>query len=73
MPRTEAPLKSMVMKDFPPAALCKNYPMIGKVCKPPIKLCDRTVFDTYDEILDKCAQAWNFFVNDPERISSTTD
>jgi integrase len=68
-----APLKSMVMKDFPPAALCKSYPMIGKVCKPPIKLCDRTVFDTYDEILDKCAQAWNFFVNDPERISSTTD
>ena len=32
-----------------------------------------TVFDTYDEILDKCAQAWNFFANDPERISSITD
>ncbi|MFT5625443.1 MAG: hypothetical protein ACI8Z0_001945, partial [Lentimonas sp.] len=25
------------------------------------------------EILDKCAQAWNFFANDPERISSITD
>ena len=32
-----------------------------------------TVFDTYDEILDKCAQAWNFFANDPERISAVTD
>jgi transposase len=32
-----------------------------------------TAFDTYDEILDKCAQAWNFFANDPERISSITD
>ena len=32
-----------------------------------------TVFDTYDEILDKCAQAWNFFANDPERITSITD
>ncbi|MFT7369908.1 MAG: transposase [Octadecabacter sp.] len=25
-----------------------------------------TAFDTYDEILDECAQAWNFFANDPE-------
>ena len=24
-----------------------------------------TVFDTYDEILDKCSEAWNFFANDP--------
>ena len=29
-----------------------------------------TVFDTYDEILDKCCEAWNFFANDPERINS---
>jgi hypothetical protein len=28
------------------------------------------VFDTYEEILEKCAQAWNFFANDPERITS---
>jgi hypothetical protein len=28
------------------------------------------VFDTYDEILEKCAEAWNFFANDPERITS---
>ena len=31
-----------------------------------------SVFDTYDEILEKCAQAWNFFANDPERITSIT-
>ncbi len=30
------------MKGSPPAALCKSYPTIGTVCKPPIKLCDRT-------------------------------
>lgn len=29
--------------------------------------------DTYDEILEKkCAQAWNFFANDPQRITSIT-
>lgn len=32
-----------------------------------------SVFDTYDDILDKCAQAWNFFANDPDRITSITD
>ena len=31
-----------------------------------------TVFDTHDEILDKCSDAWNFFANDPERINSIT-
>ena len=31
-----------------------------------------SVFDTYDEILEKCAQAWNFFANDPQRITSIT-
>ena len=31
-----------------------------------------TVFDTYDEILDKCSEAWNFFANDPGRINSIT-
>ncbi len=31
-----------------------------------------TVFDTYEEILDKCSDAWNFFANNPERIISIT-
>ena len=31
------------------------------------------VFDTYEEILEKCARAGNFFANDPERITSITD
>ena len=31
-----------------------------------------TVFNTHDEILDKCSDAWNFFANDPERINSIT-
>ena len=31
-----------------------------------------SVFDSYDEILDKCQDAWNFFANDPNRISSIT-
>jgi len=32
-----------------------------------------TVFDSYEEILDKCSQAWNFFANDPDRITSITN
>jgi hypothetical protein len=31
-----------------------------------------SVFDTYEEILEKCAQAWNFFANDSQRITSIT-
>ena len=31
-----------------------------------------SVFVTYEETLEKCAQAWNFFANDPERITSIT-
>ena len=31
-----------------------------------------TVFDTYDDIVDACCTAWNFFANDPEAISSIT-
>jgi hypothetical protein len=31
-----------------------------------------TVFDTYEDILDKCEAAWNFFANDPDRITSVT-
>ena len=31
-----------------------------------------TVFDRHDDILDKCQNAWNFFENEPKRISSIT-
>lgn len=31
-----------------------------------------TVFDSFEDILDKCAEAWNFFANDPHRITSIT-
>ena len=31
-----------------------------------------TVFDSYAEIVDKCCQAWNFFANDPEIVTSIT-
>ncbi len=33
------------------------------------KLCAR-VWDTYDDIVDACKQAWNFLIDDPERIRS---
>jgi len=29
-----------------------------------------SVFDTYDDIVDRCCDAWNFFANDPDRIKS---
>jgi len=32
-----------------------------------------SVFDSYADILDKCADAWNFFANDPKRITSITN
>lgn len=31
-----------------------------------------TVFDTYDDIVDACCAAWNFFANDPNAIASIT-
>ena len=31
-----------------------------------------TVFDSYDEIVDKCCEAWNFFAECPNTISSIT-
>ena len=31
-----------------------------------------TVFDDYDDIVDKSCGAWNFFANDPARIASIT-
>ena len=31
-----------------------------------------TVFDSYDDIVDACCNAWNFFANDPVAIASIT-
>ena len=31
-----------------------------------------TVFNTYDDIVDACCNAWNFFANDPNAIASIT-
>ena len=31
-----------------------------------------TVFNSYDEIVEACCQAWNFFANDPNTIASIT-
>jgi putative transposase len=31
-----------------------------------------TVFDTYDDIVDACCKAWNFFANNPNAIASIT-
>lgn len=31
-----------------------------------------TVFDSYQDIVDKCCLAWNFFANDKERVASIT-
>jgi transposase len=31
-----------------------------------------TVFDDYDDIVDKTCEAWNFFESDPPRIASIT-
>jgi transposase len=31
-----------------------------------------TVFDTYDDIVDKCCDAWNFFADDPTTVVSIT-
>jgi len=30
------------------------------------------VFDTYDDIVDACCTAWNYFANDPKTIASIT-
>lgn len=32
-----------------------------------------SVFDTYDDIVARCCDAWNFFANDPRRVRSITD
>jgi hypothetical protein len=31
-----------------------------------------TVFDGYDDIVDKCCDAWNFFTEDPATVTSIT-
>ena len=31
-----------------------------------------TVFESYDDIVDACCNAWNIFANDPEAIASIT-
>ena len=31
-----------------------------------------TVFDGYDDIVDKCCEAWSFFVNEPDIVASIT-
>jgi hypothetical protein len=31
-----------------------------------------TVFDSYDDIVDKTCAAWMFFANDPDRVASVT-
>lgn len=31
-----------------------------------------TLFDTYDDIVETCCEAWNFFANNPATVVSTT-
>ncbi len=31
-----------------------------------------SVFDTYEDMVDRCRDAWNFFANDPEPVRSIT-
>ena len=31
-----------------------------------------TVFDSYDDIVEVCCNAWNFLANDPKAIASIT-
>ena len=31
-----------------------------------------SVFETYDDIVDACCNAWNFFADDPKAIASIT-
>ena len=31
-----------------------------------------SVLDTYEDILARCCEAWNFFADDPERVRSIT-
>jgi len=32
-----------------------------------------SVFDSYDDIVDACCNAWNFFANDPDVVASITN
>ena len=31
-----------------------------------------TVFESYEEVVSRCCEAWNFFADDPERVASVT-
>lgn len=31
-----------------------------------------TVFESYEEVVSSCCEAWNFFADDPERVASVT-
>lgn len=31
-----------------------------------------SIFDTYDDIVERCCEAWNFFAKDPDAVRSTT-
>ena len=31
-----------------------------------------SVFDAYEDIVERCCDAWNFFANDPDRVRSIT-
>ena len=31
-----------------------------------------TIFDTHDDIVEACCNAWNFFANEPNTITSIT-
>ena len=31
-----------------------------------------SVFDTYEDIVEACCEAWNFFANDKDRVASIT-
>lgn len=39
-----------------------DYPRQNKLCS--------TVWDTYDDISEACKTAWNFLIDDPDRIRS---
>ena len=32
-----------------------------------------SIFETYDDIVEACCEAWNFFANDPKTITSITN
>jgi hypothetical protein len=45
------------------------FTRVGKVFLKTSKLC-ALVWDSYEQIVDACCKAWNWFANDPARICS---